>query len=1223
LLEDLLRQRVLVIDGAMGTVLMGFGLTEAQKRGERFADHPADLKNLGDLLVLTQPDAIRAVHWEYLEAGADIIETNTFQSNRVSLEDFDLPDLAYELNLAGAQVARQACDEFMERDPTRPRFVAGSIGPTTKMLSISTDVNDPGARRVTWDAMVASYAEQVRGLIDGGVDLLLPETGVDTLNMKACLFAISSVFEEMGVELPVIVSGTMLKEGATLNGHRADAFWTAVSHFPMLAAGFNCAVGVELLRPHIETLASLADCFVSCYPNAGLPNEFGGFDDTPEFMAAHIGRFIEDGLVNIVGGCCGTTPAHIRAIAEVARGAKPRKPPRRREACTLCGLDVLTIDETTGFATIGERTNVSGSRRFARLIREEKYDEALAVARQQVEGGANILDVNMDEGLVDGPVAMTRFLQLLASEPDIARVPVMIDSSNWAVIEAGLKCLQGKGVVNSISLKEGEAKFVEQARWIRRHGAAVVVMAFDESGQAVDRRRKVEIALRAHRILVEEVGFPPEDVIFDLNILTVATGMAEHNRYAVEFFEAVRELKRKLPRCKTSGGVSNVSFALRGNAVVREAMNAAFLHHAIRAGLDMGIVNAGQLAVYEDVPKDLLERIEDVLFDRRPDATDRLIEFAEGVGPKGKGEVVSASPAWRDGSVEDRLKHALLKGVVDWIEADVEEARVQYGRPLAVIEGPLMDGMNVVGDLFGEGKMFLPQVVKSARVMKRAVAYLTPFLEAERAASGAERPARGKILLATVKGDVHDIGKNIVAVVLACNDFEVVDLGVMVPCEKILAEAKASGADMVGLSGLITPSLEEMAHVAKEMQREGFRIPLLIGGATTSAKHTAVKIAPHYEYEVVHVKDASRCVPVVERLVNPESRRELDRENREAQERDRAAHAERRQKSLAPYEEAKRRRFQIDWNAEPPTPSEFVGVQTLRDVPLEDLVPYIDWSPFFATWELKGKHPKILDDPVVGGEARRLLGDAERLLHEIVRNRTLEARAVFGIFPANSEEDDVVVYTDETRSTERARLHMLRQQWQRKGQEHFRSLADYVAPANGGWKDYIGAFAVTAGVGCDAAAAEYERRHDDYSAIMIKALADRLAEALAEKLHKDVRVLWGYGRSESLTNEELIEEKYRGVRPAPGYPACPDHTEKRTLWSLLDVENAIGVRLTESCAMTPAASVSGWYLAHPQARYFAVDRVARDQVEDYARRKGATIREVERWLAPNLGYDPV
>jgi 5-methyltetrahydrofolate--homocysteine methyltransferase len=1221
-LEELLAERILILDGAMGTVIQTHHLEEDDFRGERFRDHPKSLKGCNDLLVLTRPDVIAGIHRAYLEAGADIIETNTFVANRLTMANYGLEDHCVEINRAAAELARRVAEEVTRRTPERPRFVAGSIGPTDKTASISPRVSDPGYRGVTFDDLVEAYTEQVHGLVTGGVDILFPETSFDTLNMKACLFAIDRYFERHGVRLPVMVSGTITDQsGRTLSGQTIEAFWASVSHFDLLSVGINCALGADAMRPYLEALASVATCFVSCHPNAGMPDGFGNFDDPPEHMAETIAEFAASGLVNIVGGCCGTTPAYIRQIARAVEGAAPRVRPRPTGWSSFSGLEPLTIRPESNFIMIGERTNITGSKRFARLIKSGDFDAALAVAREQVEGGANILDVNMDEGMVDGVAAMTRFLNLVAAEPDIARIPIMVDSSKWEVIEAGLKCVQGKAIVNSISLKEGEDKFLEQARLVRRYGAAVVVMAFDEEGQAVTRDRKVEICARAYRLLTEQVGFPPSDIIFDVNILTVGTGIEEHNNYAVEFIEAVRELKRLFPEAKTSGGVSNVSFSFRGNDAVREAMNAAFLYHAIRAGLDMGIVNAGQLEVYENIPKDLLERVEDVLLNRRPDATDRLTEFSETVKKKDK----KADPkalAWREASVEERLKHALINGIVDFIDEDVEEARRKYERPLSIIEGPLMDGMNVVGDLFGAGKMFLPQVVKSARVMKKAVAYLLPFMEADKAKGGAgPRQARAKIVMATVKGDVHDIGKNIVGVVLGCNDYEVIDLGVMVPCEAILKAARDHGADMIGLSGLITPSLDEMAHVAKEMERQGFDMPLLIGGATTSAKHTAVKIAPGYHQSVIHVKDASRCVGVMDRLSRPESRAEFDRDNRAMQEQERQSFARRTQRKLVPYAEALARRFATDWASAPIAVPSFLGERVLRDFPLEEIVPYIDWSPFFMTWELKGKYPRIFDDPAVGAEARKLFDSARSLLDEIVSKEMLTAHGVYGFFPANADGDDILLYTDESRTAERARLHMLRQQWERQGQGDFRSLADYVAPVGSGRPDYVGAFAVTAGVGIEDLVARFKADHDDYNAIMAEALADRLAEAFAELLHERARRDWGFGRDEHLTKDDLIDEKYRGIRPAPGYPACPDHTEKGTIWDLLHVEPSTGIRLTESFAMHPGASVSGLYFSHPRARYFAVDLIARDQVESYAARKGLPLAEVERWLAPILAYE--
>jgi 5-methyltetrahydrofolate--homocysteine methyltransferase len=1107
------------------------------------------------------------------------------------------------------------------RTPDRPRFVAGSIGPTNKSLCLAVHVDDPGRRDVTFDQMVSCYAEQVRGLLAGGADILLAETSFDTLVMKACLVAIDQVFAEAGTRLPVMISGTIFPGGRTLSAQPVEAFYISVSHFDALSVGLNCAVGVDLIRPEIETLAGICRTRISCHPNAGLPDGFGGFTGTLEHTAAGLAEMARNGWLNLVGGCCGTTPAWIHAIARAVDGVRPRRIPDLPAWSCYSGSEALVIRPDTGFVTIGERTNITGSKKFARLIKNGNFEEALAVAREQVENGANIIDVNMDEGLIEGDKAMTHFLNLVAGEPAIARVPIMIDSSKWSVIEAGLKCVQGKGIVNSISLKEGEAKFLEQARLIRRYGAAVVVMAFDEEGQAVTVDRKVAICARAHRLLTEQVGFPSADIIFDPNILTVGTGLEEHSNYAVEFFEAVRRLKQMFAEARTSGGVSNVSFSFRGPdfEVVREAMNSAFLYHAIRAGLDMGIVNAGQLQVYEEIPADLRERVEDVLLNRRPDATDRLVELARTLGKKARVEVKQL--AWREAPVEERLTHALVNGIVDFIDADVEEARQRCARPLQVIEGPLMAGMNVVGDLFGAGKMFLPQVVKSARVMKKAVAYLLPFMEAEKASGNGPRQARGKVLLATVKGDVHDIGKNIVGVVLGCNDYEVIDLGVMVSCEKILQTARERQVDMIGLSGLITPSLDEMTHVAREMEREGFRLPLLIGGATTSPRHTAVKIAPAYKETVIHVKDASRCVGVVERLMRPDLKADLDRENRTAQARDRDSFAQRRQRKLVPYAEACRRRFTIDWKATSLPAPAFLGCKALRGFPLGEIVPYIDWSPFFMTWELKGKYPAILSDAAVGKEARKLFHDAGKLLERIVQQGALTTHAVYGFFPANAEGDDIVVFTDESRTRERLRLPMLRQQWEREGQTSFRSLADYVAPIASGLPDHLGAFAVTAGIGADQLVKRFEAEHDDYNSIMTKALADRLAEAFAELLHERARRDWGYGRGEHLSKDDLIAEKYRGIRPAAGYPSCPDHTEKLGLWKLLGAEEATGIRLTETYAMWPAASVSGLYFSHPEARYFAVDLVTKDQVESYARRKGMPLAEVERWLGPNLAYE--
>jgi 5-methyltetrahydrofolate--homocysteine methyltransferase len=1220
LLRTLLSERIAILDGAMGTMVHALALDEQGFRGDLFRDHPKDLKNCIDILTLTQGDAIRGIHTAYLEAGADIVETNTFGATRVALADFGLGDRTREINLAAARLAREAATAVEARTPDRPRFVAGSIGPTNKQLSIAGNVADPGHRDVTFDEMVDCYREQVEALLEGGVDLLLAETAFDTLVLKSCLFAIEQVFIDTGIRVPVMASFTVFEGGRTLSAQTVEACWESLSHVDLLSVGINCALGPDKLRTHLADLSRIAPRLVSCYPNAGMPNALGGFDETPEMMASVLSEFAREGWLNVVGGCCGTTPAHIKAIAEAVAPYPPRKPATPPRRSRYSGLELLEIRPETSFTIVGERTNVTGSRAFARLIREERYEEAVGVARQQVESGANIIDVNVDEGMLDGPAVMTKFLTLLSSEPDVSRVPVMIDSSRWEVLEAGLKCLQGKGIVNSISLKEGEEAFLRQARTIRRYGAAVVVMAFDEEGQATDIDRRVSICRRAFRLLTEKAGFAPEDIIFDPNILTVATGMEEHNRYAINFIEATRQIKQVMPLVKVSGGVSNISFSFRGNDAVREAMHAVFLYHAIRAGMDMGIVNAGQLAVYEEIEPELLTRIEDVLFDRRPDATDRLIEFAETVKSRGGADPAKAD-AWRSLDVEARLAHALIKGLVEHVEGDVEEARTKYATSLEIIEGPLMRGMQTVGDLFGEGKMFLPQVVKSARVMKRAVNHLLPYMEEERKAQGTEQTNRGRVLLATVKGDVHDIGKNIVGVVLGCNGYEIIDLGVMVPCAKIIDEARACRADIVGLSGLITPSLDEMVQVAQEFEHEKFAVPLLIGGATTSARHTAVKIAPKYSGDVVHVVDASRAAGVVEKLLNPTQKSVFSAANRTAQQRDVETFKRRQETTLVPYETARARRWTCDWATARIDTPEFLGIRRLDDVPLSTLIPSIDWSPFFMSWELKGKYPAIFDDPFVGTEARTLHDEALRLLDQIVSDRSLVARGVYGFFPAHSDGDDIVLFTDDSRSTEWMRLHTLRQQWERKGQDTFHALADFVAPRESGRRDYIGAFACTAGHGCDELAARFEREHDDYSAILVKAIADRLAEAFAEWLHAKVRCEWGYGREEHLSSEQMIDEEYRGIRPAPGYPACPDHTEKRSIFQLLEAGEAAGMTLTENCAMTPAASVSGLYFAHPDSRYFAVDRITREQVEAYAARKGMPVAEAERWLAPNLGYD--
>ncbi|HVP30030.1 MAG TPA: methionine synthase [Myxococcota bacterium] len=1220
-LDRAAERRILILDGAMGTMIQRHRLGEADYRGERFRDHPRDLKGDNEILVLTRPDVIEGIHRAYLEAGSDLIETNTFSSNRVSQADYGLEGLCYELNLEAARLARRAADEWTARTPDRPRFVAGALGPTNRTLSISPDVNDPSYRNLGFDALRDAYAEQTRGLLDGGVDLLLVETIFDTLNAKAAIFALEEEFAARGERWPVAISVTITdRSGRTLSGQTVEAFWHSIAHAKPWSVGVNCALGAAEMRPHVADLAAIAPTRITCYPNAGLPNAFGEYDEAATTTGALLKEFAESGLVNVVGGCCGTTPDHVRAIAQAVDGLPPRPIPAELERrTTFAGLEPFTFRPDVNFVMVGERTNVTGSKKFAKLVLAGDFTGAAAVAVEQVRNGANLIDVNMDEGMLDGERAMTTFLNLLATEPEVARVPFMIDSSKWSVIEAGLKCVQGKSVVNSISLKEGEADFLEKARKVQRYGAGVVVMAFDERGQADTTARKVEICQRAYRLLVDEAGFEPTDIVFDPNVLAVATGIEEHNDFAKNFIEATRELKRSCPGVKVSGGVSNLSFSFRGNDVVREAMHSAFLYHAIRAGMDMGIVNAGQLAVYEDIPKDLLERVEDVLWNRRPDATDRLVAFADSV--KGAARKKEADAAWRAASVDERLSFALQHGIVDHIEADVEEARKRYAKPLEIIEGPLMDGMRVVGDLFGAGKMFLPQVVKSARVMKRAVAYLTPFMEDEKRRSGAAAASHGKIVMATVKGDVHDIGKNIVGVVLGCNNYEVIDLGVMVPCDKILETALAENADLVGLSGLITPSLDEMVHVAQEMERKGMRLPLLIGGATTSKQHTAVKIAPRYGQPVVHVLDASRAVNTVASLLDPKQRAVLDARNREDQERIRAVHAGRGEEKLLPYAEALARRTPIAWRADDLPQPAFLGRRVLDDVPLETLARYIDWTFFFSAWELKGRFPKILEHPAHGAAARELYENGLALLRRITDERLLRARGVYGFWPANADGDDVVLYHDEARTRELVRFPMLRQQRTAEPDKPTRSLADFVAPVASGLPDHLGAFAVTAGLGADDLVRRFEAQHDDYDAILVKALADRLAEAFAEYLHERARRDWGYEPDRPFSNDELIDERYRGIRPAFGYPACPDHTEK---WKLFDLLRAreVGMDLTEHLAMTPAASVSGLYFAHPAARYFTVGRIGRDQVADYARRKGMPVAEVERWLAPNLGYDP-
>jgi 5-methyltetrahydrofolate--homocysteine methyltransferase len=1217
---NLLRERLVILDGAMGTMIQGHALSEAQFRGERFADWARDLRGNNDLLSITQPDIIAGIHRDYLLAGADIISTNTFNSTTISQSDYAMQSLAAELNAAAARLARRVADE-VGAATGKQRFVAGALGPTSRTASLSPDVNDPGFRNVSFDELVSAYSEATRALVEGGVDVLLIETVFDTLNAKAALFAVRAVLDEAGLDLPIIVSGTISDaSGRTLSGQTTEAFWNSIRHARPAVVGLNCALGGRQLRPYVEEMARIADTYVCAYPNAGLPNAFGEYDETAQETAAILGEFAASGFVNMVGGCCGTTPEHIRQMARAVAGIAPRRLPSIAPACRLAGLEPLTIDAGSLFVNVGERTNVTGSAKFRKLIEANDYAAAVDIARQQVANGAQIIDVNMDEGMLDSQAAMTKFLSLIAGEPDIARVPVMIDSSKWTVIEAGLKCVQGKPIVNSISLKEGEEAFLKHARLCLRHGAAVVVMAFDERGQADTIERKTAICERAYRLLTERLGFAPADIIFDPNIFAVATGIEEHNRYGLDFIEATAAIKQRMPGVHVSGGVSNVSFSFRGNDPVREAMHSVFLYHAIRAGLTMGIVNAGQLAIYEDIPPELRERCEDVILARRADATERLLEIAQsfkGGGAQKRGDDLE----WRNLPVEERLQHALVKGLDEFVLQDTEEARLKAKRPLDIIEGPLMDGMNLVGDLFGAGKMFLPQVVKSARVMKKAVSVLVPYIEKEK--DGSSR-SNGKVVMATVKGDVHDIGKNIVGVVLQCNNFEVLDLGVMVSCEKILEAATREGACLIGLSGLITPSLDEMVHVAKEMQRLGYRLPLLIGGATTSPAHTAVKIDPQYKGAVVYVKDASRSVGVCQQLVTEGTRDayiatlKAEHERRREQHRNKGVKAPRL--SLA---QARAKRLQIDWAGYvPPVPS-FLGVRAFDDYPLGELLPYIDWMPFFNAWEFAGKFPDILQDPVVGEAAGALYADAKRMLKSVVEEKWLEARAVVGFFPANSSDDDITVFTDEARHGVRARLHHLRQQKSKPQNQAQSCLADFIAPVGSGRSDYLGAFAVTAGIGIDAHVARFEAAHDDYSSIMLKALADRLAEALAERMHERVRrELWGYAPAERLDGGGLLREQYQGIRPAPGYPACPEHTEKATLWQLLDPERNAGIRLTESFAMLPTAAVSGFYFSHPQAHYFGVGQIDRDQVASYARRKKWRLAEAERWLAPNLGYEP-
>ncbi|MBD5804130.1 Methionine synthase [Azoarcus sp. Aa7] len=1248
-IRDLLARRILILDGAMGTMIQQHKLGESDYRGEphlsRFRAHPKDLKGNNDLLVLTRPDVVAGIHRAYLEAGADIIETNTFNGTRVSQAEYGLADLAYEINVAGARLVRELCDEYTAQNPAKPRYCAGVLGPTSRTLSISPDVNDPGFRNVTFDALVDDYYDSARGLLEGGADLLLIETIFDTLNAKAAVFAVEKLFAEMeetgGHRVPVMISGTITDaSGRTLSGQTAEAFWNSLAHARPISFGLNCALGAKELRQYVDDLSHVCDTHVSAHPNAGLPNPLSptGYDETPEQLATDIREWASSGLVNIVGGCCGTTPAHIAAIAEAVADLAPRKVPEVEKKLRLSGLEPFNVGADSLFVNVGERTNVTGSKAFARMILEGRFDDALAVARQQVDNGAQVIDINMDEAMLDSMAAMERFLKLIASEPDISRVPIMLDSSKWSVIEAGLKCIQGKGVVNSISMKEGEAEFLRQARLCRQYGAAVIVMAFDEKGQADTYARKTEICKRAYDLLVG-IGFPPEDIIFDPNIFAIATGIEEHDNYAVDFINAVAWIKANLPYAKTSGGVSNVSFSFRGNDPVREAIHTVFLYHAIKAGMAMGIVNAGMLGVYDDLDSALRDKVEDVVLNRHAGAGEALVEFAQGV-KEGKAKNAGPDLAWRALSVEERLSHALVKGITEFVVADTEEVRAQLeaaGKPpLAVIEGPLMAGMSVVGDLFGAGKMFLPQVVKSARVMKQAVAHLIPYIEAEKLRTGAS--SKGRIVMATVKGDVHDIGKNIVGVVLGCNGYEVIDLGVMVPAEKILNAAREHGAQAIGLSGLITPSLEEMSHVAAEMQRQGFAdgvsIPLLIGGATTSRAHTAIKIAPHYEGPVVYVPDASRAVGVVTALLSEGGAADFKSQLAADYDKIRAQHANKKGVQLVSLEAARANAFRTDWAAEPvaacsnshqagyqpyvPPKPNTLGVQAL-DAPLAELVEYIDWGPFFQTWDLAGSFPKILDDSVVGETARNVFADGKAMLEEIVAEGWLQARAVFGLFPANRVGDDIAFYADEARAELLMSWHGLRQQHERPSDKPHYCLADFVAPKDSGVADYAGAFAVTAGIGIEAKLAEFEAAHDDYHAIMLKSLADRLAEACAEWLHARVRKeFWGYAADEALDNDALIREQYRGIRPAPGYPACPDHTSKGPLFALLDAPNNAGMTLTESFAMSPAAAVSGFYLAHPEARYFAIPKIGRDQLEDWAQRAGMPVEQAARWLAPLL-----
>lgn len=1236
-IEQELEKRILILDGAMGTMIQRYKLEEKDYRGERYKDWHIPLRGNNDLLGITRPDILEEIHKLYLEAGADIIETNTFSGTWVAMADYEMEKEVYDINYYNAKVARKAADDYTAKNPNKPRFVAGAMGPTTKLTSMSPDVNDPGYRAITFDQLVDAYTTQIKALVDGGVDMLLFETITDTLNAKAGLFAAQLLAkQDSKYKLPLMISGTITDaSGRTLSGQTTEAFYNSVSHADLLSVGLNCALGAKDMRPYLQELSRIATCYVSIYPNAGLPNQFGQYDETPEMMVekgVHQ-EFIDSGFVNIIGGCCGTTPDHIREMAKMAEGRKPRQRPQVEPFMRLSGLEPATFTPQSNFINVGERTNITGSAKFAKLIREEKLDEALAIAREQVENGAQVIDINMDEGMIDSEAMMTRFLNLIAAEPDIARVPVMIDSSKWSVIEAGLKCSQGKAIVNSISLKEGEEKFKESARKIKMYGAATVVMAFDEKGQADSYERRIEICKRSYDILVNEVGFPPQDIIFDPNILTVATGMEEHNNYAVDFFNATKWIKQNLPHAKVSGGVSNISFSFRGNNHVREAMHSVFLYHGIKHGLDMGIVNAGIIPVYDDIDKELLNYIEDVLLNRRPDATERMVEYAEKIKAQHSGQKAEKQDEeWRKLPVKERLTHSLVKGIDTYIDGDVEECRLAFDKPLEVIEGPLMDGMNVVGDLFGEGKMFLPQVVKSARVMKKAVAYLLPFIEAEKLRTGNTSTNAGKVLMATVKGDVHDIGKNIVGVVMACNNYEVIDIGVMVPPEKIIKTAIDEKVDVIGLSGLITPSLDEMVHLAKEMQRNGFKIPLLIGGATTSRIHTAVKIDPMYDGPVVHVLDASRSVPVVSNLLGKDTKEDFFLKTKAEYAKMREDHAGRqKEKNFVKLEEARAKKFKTDWSQIKPTKPSFLGNKVFKNYPLEEIAKYIDWTPFFQTWELAGKFPKILTDEVVGKEATKLYEDAQKMLRLIIDRKMIQANAVVGFYPANTvNDDDIELDLSVLQGAESpfsfgegqgVRLHHLRQQTKRADNVPYMCLSDFVAPKENGVKDYIGGFAVCTGIGMEKHIEKYEKDHDDYNAIMLKALADRFAEAFAELMHEKVRKeLWGYAKDENATPEQLIEEEYQGIRPAPGYPACPDHTEKGTLFKLLEVEKNTGMQLTDSYAMYPAAAVSGWYFSHPQSRYFGLGKIDKDQAIDYALRKGMDIETCERWLSPALGY---